>query len=294
MTEIQKVFEIEGIQARIFTIRGKQVMMDRDLAELYGVETRALNKAVGRNLNRFPDRFRFQLTSDEFKGLMFHFGTSNRGGTRKMPFAFTEQGVAMLSALLRSELAVNVSIQIMDAFVEMRMMISQNAPIFQKLDFLEQKQMIMERKQLKADENFEKIFDALQSVNLKPKQGIFYDGQVFDAYTFVADLIRSAEKSIVLIDNYVDDTVLRMFAKRRNGVSLCIYTKRDSILALDLAKYKAQYGAIDVKEFKNAHDRLIIDGREVYHIGASLKDLGNKWFGFSKMEMSAVDILRRL
>ncbi len=287
----------ETIQNKIYTIRGKQVMIDRDLAVLYGVETRVINQAVKRNLERFPESFSFFLVEEELENLRSQTVISSLeyGGRRYAVRIFTEQGVAMLSAVLRSDTAIKISIRIMNAFVEMRKLIANNTLVFQRLDTLEQKQVATELKQLKADENFDKIFNALQSQELKPKQGIFYNGQVFDAYNFIADLVREAKTSIVLIDNYVDDTVLRLFTKRKNGIPLTIYTKRDCVLALDVAKYKTQYGPVVVKEFRVSHDRfLILDGTEVYHIGASLKDLGTKWFAFSKMEIAALDLLNKL
>jgi hypothetical protein len=255
-------------------------MLDNDLATLYRVETKILNKAVKRNIDRFPDTFCFQMTEEESEVLRFQFGTSNsgRGGRRYLPYVFTEQGVAMLSAILRSETAVKVSIEIMNAFVEMRRMLISNASLFHRLDK-------MELKQIEADGKFEEIFRALESGRIHSDKGIFYEGQVFDAYTFVSDLVRSAEKSIILIDNYVDDTVLTLLGKRKANVSATIYTKTISNqLHLDLQRYNSQYSAIDVQLFTHAHDRfLIIDGTELYHIGASLKDLGRKWFAFSRM-----------
>ncbi|HMI01700.1 MAG TPA: ORF6N domain-containing protein [Pedobacter sp.] len=297
MTEIIAVTP-ETIQSQIFTIRGKYVMMDRDLAVLYSVETKQLKRQVKRNIERFPTSFSFLLTDEELENLRCQSGTSSleHGGSRYPVLVFTEAGIAMLSAVLRSETAIKISIQIMEAFVEMRKILRDNALVFRRIESLEQKQIVTEIRQLKADENFEKIFDALGSSDLKPKQGIFYDGQVFDAYVFVADLIRVAKRSIVLIDNYVDDTVLSMFTKRNKGVSLTIYTKDISKqLLLDKKKHDQQYDPVTIKQFKHAHDRfLIIDGAEVYHIGASLKDLGLKWFAFSKMEMAASDILKKL
>lgn len=202
---------------------------------------------------------------------------------------FGEPGVAMISAIIHSQTAIKISIQVMSAFIDMRKFLRDNAVVFVRLDHLE-------RKQLKTDEKFEQVFNALESNDLKPKQGIFYDGQVFDAYTFIADLVRGAQSSIVLIDNYVDDTVLRSFVKRQNGVSLTIYTQKiSSQLALDLQKHNVQYEPVVIKEFKQAHDRfLILDDTVVYHVGASLKDLGKKWFAFSKIEQSAADMLGKL
>lgn len=277
--------EIENL---IYTVRGKQVMFDNDLASLYQVETKILNKAVKRNIERFPDTFCFQLTEAESETLRFQFGTSNagRGGRRYLPYVFTEQGVAMLSAVLRSEVAVKVSIEIMNAFVEMRKLLMGNAVLFSRLDKIE-------LKQLEADGKFEEIFRALESGKLHSEKGIFYNGQIFDAYTFVSDIIRGAQRSIILIDNYVDDTVLTLLGKRMQSVSATIYTKSiSSQLQLDVQRYNSQYPQIDVQVFTLAHDRfLLIDGTELYHIGASLKDLGKKWFAFSKMNAEVVRML---
>jgi len=293
-----------SIEDKIFTIRGMQVMLDRDLAELYGVETKVFNQAVKRNENRFPDDFRFQLTEAEYQNLRSQIMTSseqnslrsqsvtlesNRGKhTKYLPYVFTEQGVSMLSAVLKSDIAVDISVNIIRAFVNMRKFISNNALIFQRLETLENKQS-------KNDEKFNKLFDAIEDKTIKQKQGIFYDGQVFDAYTFVADLIRSAKNKIILIDNYVDDSVLTLFSKNQN-IDVMIYTQTISKqLTLDLEKYNSQYKAIKIKNFKYSHDRfMIIDDVSIYHIGASLKDLGKKWFAFSKLDRGSFDILKRL
>jgi len=298
------VFNTKDVQNLIYTVRGSQVMLDSNLADLYNVKTGRLNEQVKRNSSRFPKEFMFQLTKEENENLMSQIAVSNndslrsqnatlekgRGEHRKyLPYAFTEQGVAMLSGVLNSNTAVKVSIQIMQAFVGMRKFISNNAGIFQRLDKVE-------RKQLKTDEKFEKIFDALQNKNLIPKQGIFFDGQVFDAYNFVANIIRSAKKSIVLIDNYIDDTVLKLLLKRNSNVNVIIYTKNiTKVLQQDLKKHNKQYPAIEIKQFINAHDRfIIIDEKTLYHFGASLKDLGKKWFAFSKMDISTLEILNKL
>ena len=229
------------------------------------------------------------------ENLRSQFVTSSLGygGRRYAVRVFDEQGVAMLSAVLRSETAIKTSIRIMTAFVEMRKFLRDNAEVFVRLENVERDQLTLRSD---TDQKFELIFNALESGELKPKQGIFYDGQVFDAYTFIADLIRSATQSIVLIDNYIDDTVLRLFVKRQKDVTFLIYTQKLSPqLMLDLQKHNAQYDPVVIKEFKQAHDRfLIIDGTIVYHIGASLKDLGKKWFAFSKIDFAASDILKRL
>jgi hypothetical protein len=239
-------------------------MLDKHLAELYAVEIKVLNQAVKRNIERFPDGFRFQLTESESEELRHQITNSEivdslrsqfvtlknqRGQHRKYyPYVFTEQGVAMLSAVLRSEAAVKTSIHIIQAFVQMRRFIADNAGVFHRLEN-------MEHKQFEADEKFEPVFQALEQKETKPEKGIFFDGEVFDAYRFVSNLVRSANKSIVLIDNYIDDTVLTLFLKRKQGVKLTIYTKAISKqLAQDVAKFNIQYEPIQVKELKEAHD----------------------------------------
>jgi hypothetical protein len=283
------IMKLDHIQRRILNLRGMQVILDSDLAELYGVETKALKRAVRRNRDRFPGDFCFQLSPEEFKTLRYHFGTSSWGGLRYRPFAFTEQGVAMLSAVLRSETAVKVSIQIMKAFVAMRRFLAENAHVFQRLDTLE-------LKQIETDKKVNKVLTAIESKQIQPKQGIFFDGQVFEAYQFVSSLVRSAERSIVLIDNYIDDTVLTLFSKRRKGVKLTILTQKISKqLELDVKKFDEQYPPVVVNEFSVSHDRfLILDEEEVYHIGASLKDLGKKWFAFSKLNFGTLEMLKHL
>lgn len=289
--ENKPIINPKEIQNLIYTIRGKQVMLDSDLASLYQVETKNLNKAVKRNMERFPVSFCFQLTEEETQNLRFQIGTSslNYGGRRYLPYVFTEQGVAMTSAILRSDIAVKVSVEIMEAFVEMRRMLISNASLFHRLDNIE-------LKQLQADQKFEELFRALESDKLHSEKGIFYNGQVFDAYTFVSDIIRSAKSSIILLDNYVDDTVLTLLGKRNANVTATIYTKNISNqLRLDLQRYNTQYPPIEVEFFSDAHDRfLIIDNSELYHIGASLKDLGKKWFAFSRMDIDIFLLLKLL
>ncbi|MCE5331220.1 MAG: ORF6N domain-containing protein [Bacteroidales bacterium] len=265
-------------------------MIDRDLAELYGVETKRINEQVKRNSERFPPNFCFQLNEYERIELVANCDWFEKlKHSSSLPYAFTEQGVAMLSAVLKSETAVKVSIQIMQTFVEMRKFISNNALIFQRLDKLE-------RAKIETDVKFEQIFKALENKDIKPDKGIFFDGQVFDAYTFVADLIRKAEKSIILIDNYVDDTILTLFSKRKTGIEFKIYTNKISRqLDLDIKEFNAQYEPVEAFELKLAHDRfLIIDNTELYHIGASLKDLGKKWFAFSKMDSEVLPLLSKI
>ncbi len=274
------------IKSKIYTIRNQQVMLDSDLAELYNVEIKRLTEQVKRNIDRFPEHFRFQLTKEEYENLRSQIATlslnseNSTWGTHKkyLPYVFTEQGVSMLSAVLRSKTAIQTSIKIIDSFVNMRKFISQNAPIFKRLETLEQNQLI-------TNTNIDKIFKALENKDHIQEQGIFFNGQIFDAHNFVSDLIRKAKNKIVLIDNYIDDTTLALFEKNQN-IDVIIYTHSISnSLKNDLAKYNKQYRKITIKENKDFHDRfLILDEKEVYHIGASLKDLGKKVFGFSLMK----------
>lgn len=297
-----------GIAGKIHLVRGLQVMLDSDLAELYEVETKILNRAVSRNVDRFPEEFRFQLTTEEFEDLRsqnatssgtvdlrFQNGTSSgaHGGRRYLPYVFTEQGVAMLSAVLRSETAVKISIQIMKAFVEMRHFVQEYALVLKEINRLKTDQILL---RLETDKKFEQVFNALEAGREPPKQGVFFDGQIFDAYSFVSKLVRKAKTSIVLIDNYVDDSVLTMLSKRKDGVSATIYCKRISKqLRLDLEKHNEQYPIVEIIPFNAAHDRfLILDETAVYHIGASLKDLGKKWFAFSKIEKDALKVIGQL
>ena len=291
--------ELAGnIEPLIKVIRGQQVMLDKDLATLYGVETKVLNQTVKRNIERFPDDFRFELSREEC--LRSQIVTSNgRGGNRYSIYAFTEQGVAMLSSVLRSKTAIEVNIQIMRAFVSMRHFMVNNASMFSRLETIEyhqleilQHQQDTDRHLEESDKRIEEVFRRLDEGNAKPKQGVFYNGQIYDAYTFVSDLIKSAKKRIVLIDNYVDETVLTLLDKRENNVSAIIYTQQISRqFQLDIDRHNAQYAPIDVETFRLSHDRFLCIDDDVYHIGASIKDLGKKWFGFSKMEILTPDEL---
>jgi phage regulator Rha-like protein len=290
MEETNLIIDLKNIEKRIFTIRGKQVMIDRDLAELYAVQTKRINEQMKRNINRFPIRFCFQLSVNELNELVAKCDRFYKlKHSTSLPYAFTEQGVAMLSAVLKSEIAVNVSIQIIDAFVEMRKVLNQNNLIDFRIDKLE-------RKQLETDEKFDKLFKALENEELKPEAGIFFDGQFFDAYSFISEIIRKADKSIILIDNYIDDSVLTLLSKRKPDVKIIIYTKTISNqLKLDSVKFNSQFNNLEVKLLTEAHDRfLIIDEQELYHIGASLKDLGKKWFAFSKMHSECWKVLSKL
>jgi hypothetical protein len=290
MTKKLIVLPQKEIENRIFTIRSMQVMIDKDLAEMYGVETRVLNQAVKRNIYRFPEKFRFQLIVSEKIELVTNCDRlKSLKHSSVRPYAFTEAGVAMLSAVLNSKIAVNVSVQIMNAFVEMRKLLLSQSGLFQRIDKIEMKQ-------IEVDQKFEQNFKALENKKHPPEKGIFFEGQLFDAYTFVADMIKRAEKSIVIIDNYVDESVLTLLTKRKEVVTATIYTKQISKqLLLDLKKHNAQYPAIEIKIFENSHDRFVlIDEKNLYHVGASLKDLGKKWFAFSKMDSLAEVVLRKL
>ena len=280
-----------NIEPLIKVIRGQQVMLDKDLATLYGVETRVLNQTVKRNIERFPDDFRFELSREEC--LRSQIVISNgRGGNRYSTYAFTEQGVAMLSSVLRSQTAIEVNIQIMRAFVSMRHFMVNNASVFSRLETIEYHQLEMQQHQQETDKRIDEVFRRLDEGNAKPKQGVFYNGQIYDAYTFVSDLIKSAKRRIILIDNYVDETVLTLLDKRGNDVSAVIYTQQISRqFQLDIDRHNAQYAPIDVETFRLSHDRFLCIDDDVYHIGASIKDLGKKWFGFSKMEILTPDEL---
>ncbi len=268
-------------------------MLDKDLAMLYGVETRALNQAVKRNIQRFPSDFRFQLTMEECSKSQIVTLNAGRGqNIKKLPYAFTEQGVAMLSSVLRSHTAIEVNIQIMRAFVSMRHFMVSNASIFNRLETIEYHQLEMQKHQQETDKRIDEVFRRLDEGNAKPMQGVFYNGQVYDAYAFVSNLIKSAKEHIILIDNYVDETVLTLLDKRGKGVSAVIYTQLISRqLQLDIDRHNAQYAQIDVETFRWSHDRFLCIDDDVYHIGASIKDLGKKWFGFSRMEILTPDEL---
>lgn len=286
--------ELAGnIEPLIKVIRGQQVMLDKDLAMLYGVEAKVLNQAVKRNVERFPNDFRFQLTKEEcLRSQIVTLNEKQGKHLKYMPYAFTEQGVAMLSSVLRSQTAIEVNILIMRAFVSMRHFMVNNASVFSRLETIEYHQLEMQQHQQETDKRIDEVFRRLDEGNAKPKQGVFYNGQIYDAYTFVSDLIKSAKKRIVLIDNYVDETVLTLLDKRDNNVSAIIYTQQISRqFQLDIDRHNAQYAPIDVETFHLSHDRFLCIDDDVYHIGASIKDLGKKWFGFSKMEILTPDEL---
>lgn len=278
------------IENRIFNLRGEPVMIDRDLADMYQVETKVLNQAVKRNIERFPEQFRFQLNNTEKNELVTNCDRfTNLKHASTNPYAFTEQGVAMLSAVLRSKVAIQVSIQIMNAFVQMRKTIGNNLSLLQlSEDFKQHK--------LETDSKFEQVFKALEAPEIEHKQGVFFNGQTYDAYDFINTLIKIAKQQIILIDNYIDDTVITQLTKKKKNVEVLLLSKTLSKkLQLDIEKANTQYPTFTAIPFAESHDRfLILDQKEVYHIGASLKDLGKKWFAFSKLETSSVTILNQI
>lgn len=284
-----------SITSRILTIRGVQVMLDRDLAELYDVEVKQLNRQVKRNLERFPEDFMFQLSREEC--LRCQIGTINGGRgqhLKYMPHAFSENGVAMLSSVLHSETAIEVNIQIMRAFSAMRRALSTLSPVVTRLETVERRQL-EDRSTQKADqarneERFNEIFDAMRDKRFPP-QKVFYDGQVFDADVFATRHILSATKSILLIDSWVDVGTLEMLAKKAKSVSVEIVTSKrgNKIGSGDIAKFNAQYGGLSVRTSAAFHDRfLVIDDKMLYLFGASLKDLGRKCFAFTKLDANEI------
>lgn len=284
MTEDKNLVIVDNreIQNMIYTIRGKQVMVDSDLATLYQVTTKRLNEQVRRNKNRFPSEFMFRLTAEEYEYLRSQNATSSEenahGGRRYMPYVFTEQGIAMISAVLKSDVAVEVSIKIMNSFVEMRRFLISNKEMFARLDRVE-------LKQLETDKKLEEVFNYI-ATNTEVKQNVFFDGQIYDAFSFIVELVKKAKKEIILIDNYVDVNTLNILCKKNQGVDAVIATAgKGNLSTKDITKFNAQYPELSVKTTTDFHDRfLIIDKIEVYHIGASIKDAGKKSFGITKIE----------
>lgn len=289
--------KMKRLQNFIYIIRGKQVMIDSDLAMLYQVETKNLNRAVKRNEQRFPDDFCFQLTKTEYENLRCQIGTSSEavhGGRRYEPYAFTEQGIAMLSAVLKSDIAVQVSICIMKAFVEMRTYMANSAFLYERMSTVERRQILYQEK---TDEKLEQIFEYIAS-HEESSQKIFFQGQIFDAFSLMVDLIGLANDSIELIDGYVDIATLNILSKKRKNVNVCIYThKQTSLTKQDIINFNEQYPTLEVKYTNLFHDRfLILDKKEAYHIGASMKDAGKKCFAINRIEDIGIvwKILKRL
>ena len=296
---VQTQFDTREIGNLVYVIRRKQVMIDSDLAMLYQVETKNLNKAATRNSDRFPEDFRFRLTKEEYEDLRLHIGTSNedesgRGGRRYMPYVYTEQGISMLASVLRSKVAVQVSINIMRAFVEMRHFIANNALLFEKVSTIELKQMEYQKS---TDEKFDRVFKYIDD-HAESEQKIFFDGQIYDAFSLISSLVQKAEKEIILIDGYVDGVTLDILAKKKEGVDVRIYTYPGTALKkTDEGKFNSQYPAIAIYKTKVFHDRfLILDGSTAYHIGASIKDAGKKCFGITLLSDAKLvgELLERL
>ncbi len=285
-----------GVEKMIRVIRGKQVLLDRDLASLYGVETKALNQTVKRNIERFPEEFCFKLSSDEFSAWRSQFVTStaDKKGLRYAPTAFTEQGVAMLSAVLRSEKAIKVSIDIIKVFVAMRHYMLQNGGLVNRISNVEAKDMEQDARLLDHDKKIDSLFEAMDRGELKSK-GLFYNNQEFDAYVFVCGLIRQAKKRIVLVDRFVTEKTLSMMLKREKGVSVTIYTyDKSKVLEMDLATYNEQYpdSPMRVLPSYGMHDRFLFIDDTAYHFGASLKDLGKNTFFFTQEEFTLEEVLK--
>lgn len=287
------------IKSMIYVVRNQQVMIDSDLAMLYQVETKRLNEAVKRNIARFPEEFRFQLTAEETESLRSQFATLNendgRGKHRKyLPYVFTEQGIAMLSAVLRSDVAIQVSISIMKSFVEMRRFIANNALLFERISTVELRQLEYQKQ---TDEKLEQIFEYI-SEHEESSQKVFFDGQIYDAFSLIVSLIQKAEKEITLIDGYVDVGTLNLLSKKNSHVEVTIYTQKQTKLTKAYVKnFNAQYPTLKIKYTKVFHDRfLILDRMTAYHVGASLKDAGKKCFGINLIQDAGIikDILQRL
>ena len=284
--------DANNIKRRIFTIRGKQVMLDSDLAEYFGATTGNLNRAMKRNIKRFPDNFCFQLTkTDYYEILRCQTGILEleQGKYSKyLPYVYTEQGIAMLTSVLHTERAIAASISIMEAFVEMRHFIANNAALFERISKVE-------LKQLEADKKFDQLFEYVNT-HAETNQKLFFDGQIYDAFSLLIELIQKAEQEIILIDGYVDVSTLNVLAKKKSGVAVTIYTfPKTKLTAQDVAAFNAQYPQLDVKYTNIFHDRfLILDRKTVYHIGASLKDAGKKCFGITLMKDAGSELMKKL
>ena len=285
---VQDNISNEELKNLIYTIRGKQVMLDSDVAMLYHYETKKINQTVKRNINRFPERFCFKLTEEELETMWSQIVTTSKSEVNKyrskkyLPYVFTEQGIAMLSGLLKNEIAVQVSIKIMDAFVEMRKYINLNKYLFEKVITIESK---MDKKFTEYDKKFDEVFDQLQhEENIKQK--VFFEGQIYDAYSLIIDIIKKAYKKILIIDNYTDDSILKMLTKKNKNVEVVILTSdKSNIEKIDIQKFNKEYPILKIAKTNKFHDRfIIIDNREMYHLGASIKDLGKKCFGINKIE----------
>ncbi len=274
---------MNDIKMLIYNVRDRQIILDKDVAYLYGYETKKINQAVKRNINRFPERFCFQLTSDEYDFLRSQNGTLKNidvgtGKHRKyLPYCFTEQGIAMLSGMLKNEIAVEVSVNIMDAFVEMKKFITANSDVFRRL-------ITVEYKLLEYDSKFDQIIRKLESKE-QAKEKLFYNGQIYDAYNLIINILNKAVKEILIIDNYINNKTLEIISSKQVGVDVVLIGENNILKGIDIQKFNAQYGELKIIKSNKFHDRfIIIDRKELYHIGASIKDLGTKCFGITKIE----------
>ena len=284
------------IARQILVIRDKQVMLDRDLATLYGVETKRINEQVKRNKELFPEDFCFQIDKSEFKELVANCDRFNKlKHSSSRSFAFTEQGIAMLSSVLKSETAIRVNIAIMRAFVAARQILMQNGGLVNRLSNVESKMLEQDSRLLEHDHKIDTIFEAMDRGELKSK-GLYYNNQVFDIYVFVCGLIKQAKRRIVLVNRYVDEKVLAMMLKRAEGVSVTIYTyDKSKVFEVDLATYNAQYADCPLKILPSygMHDRFLFVDDTAYHFGASLKDLGTNTFFFTKEDFTLEEVLKK-
>jgi len=287
------IHNADEIRSKIYTIRGVQVMLDFELAEIYGYETKRFNEQVKNNIERFDEDFRFQLNQEEVKNLRSIFSTSSWGGARYRPYAFTEQGIYMLMTVLKGDLAVSQSKMLIRMFREMKHFIQNNAKIFVEIDGIKKHLLESDIRQNETDKKITEIFTLMDKYNVKETQGIFFQGQIFDAYAKFESFIAQAKKDITLIDNYVDLSILERFSKKNNGVSVTIYTAPNTPLtAQDIRQFNAQYPPLQLKATTKMHDRfLIIDNSTLYHIGASLKDLGKKCFAFEILDSSLIPLI---
>ena len=294
---IDNQLAVPTIQSKIALIRDQQALLDRDLARFYGVEVLQMNRQVKRNIERFPEDFMFQLTKAENEALKCQYGISKqRGGDRRLPYAFTEQGVAMLSGLLRSEVAIAANIMIMRAFVTMRRFLTMNAQIYQRLDRIEGQQLMDNQWRAETESKIETILDKLEEKTPSPTaEQIFATGCIWDAWQFVSELIRGAKVRIILIDNYVDDRVLTLLCKRKEGVSATIHTRYNQHFLLDLEKHNQQYSAITAVQIPHKHhDRFLVIDDVVYLLGASVKDMGTGLCAITRLVTKPEEILEMI
>ena len=303
------ILEENSIRSKIHVIRGQQVMIDCDIAELYGVETKRLNEQVKRNYERFPEEFMFQMNDEEFENwksqfvisnfdnnstnLKSQFATSSWGGKRKHPYVFTEHGVTMLASVLKSETSVKASIQIVKAFVSMRHFVANNAELFAELKVIQQHQIETDVHLKESDKKINELFSLMDKYNVKETQGIFFQGQIFDAYAKFESFLAAAKKEIILIDNYVDLSILERLVKKKKGVNVTIYTDpKTKLTAQDVQTFNVQYPTLTLNFTTKTHDRfLIIDNTTIFHIGASLKDLGKKCFCFDVLDSGFIPMI---